>query len=309
MFLSFHHLDLFVTALDASHSVKHLILIKPGCAGLQFLGNARFALKQFAAVNIMFTLHVVHTTQGTQRELLPQTDFKDWFREPKKVLGRSSKFSHSSKQKENWCIFLGNTIRAEVVMMQQLTLEVKEGSESKRLYEREFACRVVPELAKPQQNSREQRGSCPIHHPLYCSGTFLLGHGRIHKQTERLWDTWINKVYFIHAIAARIPMSLSQPHIFVPFLLHSAPLPFCFMLYLPAVFILSHCLLSAFFCSIPMSPERLAQVSVWCHLLTDFPCVPLRTADSQQGHFFPQEWGGASFAVSPLSILCKASST
>lgn len=59
MFLSFHHLDLFVTVLGASHSVKHLIIIKPGCVGLQFLGNARFSLKQFAAVNTMFTLHMV----------------------------------------------------------------------------------------------------------------------------------------------------------------------------------------------------------------------------------------------------------
>lgn len=77
MFLSFHHLDLFVTASDASHSVKHSILIKPGCAGLQFLGNARFALKQFAAINTMFTLHMVHITQGTERELLPQRDFEE----------------------------------------------------------------------------------------------------------------------------------------------------------------------------------------------------------------------------------------
>lgn len=79
-------------------------------------------------------------------------------------------------------------MRAEAVMMQQLTLEAKEGSEGRRLYGREFPCRVVPELIKPQQNSREQRGRCPIHHPLYCSEIFLLGHGQLlmpNSQTNR----------------------------------------------------------------------------------------------------------------------------
>lgn len=74
MFLSFHHLDLFVTAWDTSHSAKHSMTIKPGYAGLQFVVNAKFSLKAVCCCkyndHIAHGLNVahVHITDGAHRE-------------------------------------------------------------------------------------------------------------------------------------------------------------------------------------------------------------------------------------------------
>lgn len=144
-------------------------------------------------------------------------------------------------------------MRTEVVMMQQLTLEVKEGSEGRRLYEREFPCRVVPELTKAQQSSTEQRGGHPTHHPLYCSEIFLLGHGQLlmpNSQANRKILKHLNQQCIFYCMPLPLE-SLWIYHSSTFLFLSYFILPHCPSASLPAVFILSHCLLSAFFRSIP----------------------------------------------------------
>lgn len=145
---------------------------------------------------------------------------------------------------------------AEVVMMQQcVTLEVEEGSEDRKLYEREFSCRVVPELAKPQQSSREQRGGSPIHHPPHCSGTFLLGHGQLlmpNSQANRKILKHLSQQCIFYCMP--LPPEFLRVYHNSTFLFLSyfiLPAALLLPLYLPAVFILSHCLLSALFCFLP----------------------------------------------------------
>lgn len=199
-------------------------------------------------------------------------------------------------------------------MMQQcITLEVEEGSEDRRLYEREFSCRVVPELAKPQQSSREQRGGSPIHHPPHCSGTFLLGHGQLlmpnsgskQKDFETPESTMC---ILLHAIATRISTSLSQFHISVPFLLHSARCPFASCCtYLQCLFCHTACSLpcSVSFPSLLMPLPRFqfgvtfSQIFPGCH-------QGQRTANRVTSCLRNEE---KPLLSHPSSTLCKASST